>query len=256
MDSQKAASQKTTHILLDVSATLIYPFPSFEDYCITFLEEKNVLVDKTAIKKANEEADKALAIHKKKVSIIPNNAVSERIVWSHYQSVRLKNLSAEEKDYPWLEWGYEVYDSYNPSDKWRVYDDVHSTLSQLKSLGYKLIVVSDFGPGLEKILELVQIGGYFDAKFVSTVEGVSKAHSELYQVMLDKLNISPSQTIMIGDNHELDVVMASKLKIPTIWLNRDKKPLPDIFDKEGTMIHSLSEISQYLRQDGDEPAKT
>lgn len=211
-----------------------------------FLEQRNVAVNKSNISKANAAAEKALSVHKKKVSNIPNNAVSERIVWSHYQSIRLQHLCTDHQDHPWLEWGYEVYDSYNPSDKWKVYDDVHSALSQLKSLGYKLVVVSDFGPGLETILDLLQIGNYFDAKFVSTIEGVSKADSELYRVVLDRLQVTPAQTIMIGDNHEMDVVMASKLDIPTIWLNRDSKPLPESFAKEGKMIHSLSEIVQHL----------
>ena len=238
--------KKITHVLLDASATLIYPFPTFEDFCIEFLEKKNIPVYKSAKGKANKEAEKILAMHKKKVSIIPNNAVTERIVWSHYQSVRLKHLSREDRDYPWLEWGYEVYDHYNPSDKWKIYEDVSETLDKLSSMGYRLVVVSDFGPGLEKILELVKIKHHFDKIFVSTVEGVSKANSELYMHTLKKMKLSPEQTIMIGDNYEMDVVMSTKLGIPSVWLNREEKQLPSSFSHHKHIIKSLSEIHAIL----------
>lgn len=239
---------KPTHILFDVSATLIYPFPSFEDFCIEFLKGKGVAVDESAKNKANKEADKVLAAHKKKVSIIPNNAVSERIVWSHYQSIRLQHLSIETGDFPWLEWGYEVYDSYNPSHRWKAYDDVHKTLETLKSSGYKLVVVSDFGPGLEKILEILDLKKYFEAFYISTLQGVSKAHSELYKVVLSDLKLSPSKTLMIGDNHEMDVLMASKLEIPTVWLNREKKELPSSYMETTPVITTLAELPELVNQ--------
>jgi HAD superfamily hydrolase (TIGR01509 family) len=235
-----------THLLFDVSATLIYPFPSFEDYCVEFLKAKGVTVDESARQYANQAADNVLAMHKKKVSIIPNHPVSERIVWSHYQSVRLQHLSKEDKDHPWLEWGYEVYDSYNPSGQWRVYDDVHQTLEALKKAGFTLIVVSDFGPGLEHILELLDLKKYFEAFFVSTVEGVSKAHSQLYEMLLKQIKVDPTMAVMIGDNHEMDVEMAAALGISTIWLNREGKKLPTSHKEETRVIASLNELPSLL----------
>ncbi len=236
-----------THIFFDASATLIYPFPNFDEFCVQFLEEKNVPVNRNAMTKANQAADHVINQHKKKVSIIPNNPVSERIVWSHYQSVRLQHLAADTAEHPWLEWGYEVYDSFNPSDKWRAYDDVIETLTTLKEQGYSLAIVSDFGPGLEKILELIGIADYFDHKFVSTVEGVSKAHSQLFERALQRLGIDPENSIMIGDNHEMDVLNALNVGIPAIWLNRDNKPLPTEFDEKSKVITTLSQIPNLLK---------
>lgn len=244
--SPSMTTSKITHVLFDASATLIYPFPSFEDFGIEFLEKKGIRVDKTAKEKANKEAEKVLTMHKKKVSAIPSSPVSERIVWSHYQSVRLKHLSTDNHDHPWLEWGYEVYDHYNPSDKWKIYHDVEEALQKVSAMGYKLVVVSDFGPGLEKILELVKIKQHFDFIFVSTIEGVSKANSELYNRVLEKIKLTPAQTMMIGDNYEMDVQLPSVLGIPAIWLNREQKQLPSSFSQHKHIVTSLLEIPAIL----------
>src|SRR5258708_5607456 len=188
-----------SHIFLDANGTLIFPNPNFTDYCITLLQNKGVPTNKLASKLAEAEADKILQTHKRNSPQISCFAHSERMTLAHYFGTLLENLSASSEIYPWLDWGYAMYDDYNPSNKWESYADVHETLEMLKQKGYSLTVISDFGPGLSQILEATGLSVFFDNIFVSTVIGASKASSEIYRKALELLRISHESVIMVCD---------------------------------------------------------
>lgn len=53
--------------------------------------------------------------------------------------------------------------------------------------------------------------------------GVNKPNPQIFNVLLNKLNLQPSQVIMIGDSLEKDIKGAENANIKTIWYNPNKK---------------------------------
>lgn len=52
---------------------------------------------------------------------------------------------------------------------------------------------------------------------------VGKPKEEIFKIALDKMNISPKEAIMVGDNLTSDIESTRKLGLTTIWFNKDKK---------------------------------
>lgn len=54
-----------------------------------------------------------------------------------------------------------------------------------------------------------------------------KPRSELFEMALKETNLNPQEIVHIGDSLNSDFKGASSLGINTIWINRNKKDIPD-----------------------------
>lgn len=97
---------------------------------------------------------------------------------------------------------------------------VKNMLASLHDAGKKTVVVSDFylpEKSLQKFAENTGVSEYIDQYFVSCEYGCNKATGELYPAVLNKLGLSPSQCVMIGDNKTADCKNAKKYGIKAFY---------------------------------------
>jgi putative hydrolase of the HAD superfamily len=83
---------------------------------------------------------------------------------------------------------------------------------------------------LEEQQEKLQICGldvFVDALIVSEEAQVSKPDPAIFRVALDRLEVEPSQAVMIGDSWPADVEGARAAGIRAIWFNPNDAPAPD-----------------------------
>jgi HAD superfamily hydrolase (TIGR01549 family) len=87
-----------------------------------------------------------------------------------------------------------------------------------------------------------------DALITSEDVGVLKPDPAIYQVALQRLQASPAQTVMVGDNWSADVLGALAVGIRPVWLNRfgAARLLPHV--AELTSLEPLAEVYHYLSQ--------
>ena len=107
----------------------------------------------------------------------------------------------------------------------KLYKNVIKMLKELKKKGYKLYVLSNAQasftiPELKKL----KIYKYFDDIAISSDYGVKKPNEEFYISAMNKFNILPSDTIMIGNDYECDIAPANKLGIKTIFIKSNLTP--------------------------------
>ena len=72
-------------------------------------------------------------------------------------------------------------------------------------------------------LAMIGIKHLFKAHFSAESEGKPKPHSNMFLKALDFANVSPQETIHIGDHAEEDIQAADALGFKTIWFNQDGK---------------------------------
>lgn len=60
---------------------------------------------------------------------------------------------------------------------------------------------------------------------ITRSHGVSKHDGSVYKMLLDKLNVSSNDILMIGDNWDWDILAAAKFGIETIWISKGKQLL-------------------------------
>ena len=104
----------------------------------------------------------------------------------------------------------------------------------LEQLGpeYKLGIIANQLPGLEKRLKDFGILDYFDAIFSSADLGLAKPDPAIFRLALQKTNCLPHQAIMIGDRLDNDIVPAKRIGMKTIWIKQGFSRLSQVKNLE------------------------
>jgi putative hydrolase of the HAD superfamily len=129
---------------------------------------------------------------------------------------------------------------YN-DEKFEFFQDVFEVIPKL-SKHYKLGVISDTWPSLERVFKNVGLRKYFSSFVMSSVLGVLKPHELMFNTALSELNIKAEEAIFIDDNI-VNVEAAIKLGMQGIVILRGDKLEGDT---DILCIDELSELEKLL----------
>ncbi len=132
------------------------------------------------------------------------------------------------------------------SDKQIPLDGAIELLETLKDT-YKLGLVTN-GASLSQRHKLKVAGlvDYFEEIIVSGDINNGKPHPEIFEVILKRMSLEKSETLMIGNNLSSDILGANKAGIKAIWLdNGTSKPNPTA--KPDHIIQNISELTELLK---------
>lgn len=114
-----------------------------------------------------------------------------------------------------------------------VYDDVRPALERLQRT-FRLALLTNGAADLqrEKIAG-TGIGAYFEATLVAGDIGIAKPHPRIFEAMLARLNIAPTEAVMLGDSQSKDIQGAQAVGMKAVWVNRENAPrrpgvIPDL----------------------------
>ena len=122
-------------------------------------------------------------------------------------------------------------------------EEYRATIEELIKRGYKLSILSnfDYSPTAHKLLELYNITNYFNYIFISEEIGWRKPSPSAFRYVIDRLDISPSEAVFIGDDYEKDIIGARNSNIDSIYVDIKKKR-----DTYSPAIASVNEFKQIL----------
>lgn len=108
-----------------------------------------------------------------------------------------------------------------------IYDETFQVLDQLKE-NYKLVLITNGSPSLQQTkLEITpEIAPYFEHIIISGGFGVGKPNRTIFDHALALSDVEPTEALMVGDNLMTDILGASYVGIPSVWINRDDHPEP------------------------------
>lgn len=132
----------------------------------------------------------------------------------------------------------------------RLYPETASTLIYLKSKGYNLGVISD---GLtikqwEKLIRL-DLHHFFDIVVTSEEAGVEKPDEKIFQLALDRMGCKASESIMIGDKLDRDILGAINIGMSAILLTsklKDDEKSYSNNDMDLEIVHDIGDIKNIL----------
>lgn len=115
-------------------------------------------------------------------------------------------------------------------------------LKQIKN-NYPLVLVSNFYGNINTVLQEFEFDGLFKDVIESAIVGVRKPDPRIFSLGVEKLGISPSETMVVGDSYDKDIIPAYKAGCKTTWIKGEgwtddevKEPIAN------RIIHDLSEL--------------
>lgn len=103
-------------------------------------------------------------------------------------------------------------------DKTTLFPDAISTLKHLKLEGIKLALVTNGASEAQRAkINKFDLEQYFLHVQIEGEAGVGKPELKAYKMAMEKLNVFATETWMVGDNIDWEVIAPQKLGIYSIW---------------------------------------
>jgi HAD superfamily hydrolase (TIGR01549 family) len=131
------------------------------------------------------------------------------------------------------------------------YPWVYETLEKLKNQGYRMSMISNADGRVEQILKELNLLHYFERVFDSTIVGLSKPDKKFFELALSELNLTPNESIYIGDTFFYDVWGANAAGLGCIHLDPN-----DLYrDWPGFRLPSIIQLPDWLMAFAQDPQK-
>jgi len=89
------------------------------------------------------------------------------------------------------------------------------------------IITNGFNNIQEDKLQATGLDKIIDFMITSETAGTAKPDPDIFQMAMDRYHITPEQTLMVGDNWNIDILGGVNAGIPTVWINRRGYACPD-----------------------------
>ncbi|MDO8556665.1 MAG: HAD-IA family hydrolase [Nanoarchaeota archaeon] len=123
----------------------------------------------------------------------------------------------------------------------RKYRQTEQVLKQLRTHGYKIGLVSNFGKNCPTILDYHRLTQHFDYIGISSHERLKKPDQRFFKKVLKKLNVKPEEALMIGDKIKKDYLPAKALRMHALLLSNTKR-------NDAETIRDLKQIFSYIKK--------
>ena len=114
----------------------------------------------------------------------------------------------------------EIYGFFSDPVAWRLYPDTLEALERLTAESFSLAIVSNWNSSLKRIVEGLNLSGYFRFMLASAEAGSKKPSPKIFEMALERAGVKPSRAIHVGDTYQTDVLGARRAGIRAVLLDR------------------------------------
>lgn len=124
-------------------------------------------------------------------------------------------------------------------------------LTQLKKK-YKLALITNVRPTvtverIHEILREAELLDFFDEIIVSSGVGYDKPAEQIFQIVLEKLNVKPEEAVMVGNTISTDVFGGNRMGMKTVLIQLGQEYQKSDWEKPDHIIHSLKELANQCK---------
>ena len=129
-------------------------------------------------------------------------------------------------------------------EEMRLYPDAWDTLDALRHRGVALALVTNGAAETQRPkIERFDLERRFDHIQIEGEHGFGKPEERAYRHALQRLQVAPHETWMVGDNLEWEVAAPQRLGIHAIWYDGESRGLPATTDvRPDRIIRALAEL--------------
>jgi putative hydrolase of the HAD superfamily len=140
---------------------------------------------------------------------------------------------------------YEIY--INRFDKIKYYPEVPVALTKIKSLGFKIALLSNTESiRMKEMEEKLSLKKYFDYLSYSFETRLLKPEPKAFLHVLKKMKVLPEEALMVGDSLRTDIAGAKAVGMHTCLINRIGKVLDSADVTPDFEVKSINEVVNVL----------
>jgi 2-haloalkanoic acid dehalogenase type II len=124
---------------------------------------------------------------------------------------------------------------------WKPFWEVPEALEEARKRGWRLAILSNSDPDLIAA-SIGQIGVPFDEVIVASEIGSYKPAFMHWLEFQARTRVDRRRHVHVGASSYHDIVPASKLRIPSVWINRDNEPALTASTREREDLVDLADI--------------
>lgn len=145
-----------------------------------------------------------------------------------------------------------VYEEFDQPSAWQLYPSTIEVLRELKESGLGLGVISNWGVGLQSLLEGLGVGQYLDVVVASAAVNFHKPQPEIFKHALSTAMVEPCRCIHVGDHLVADVRGAQSVGIEPILITHDHRQGFDEYEPEDltgiSVATSMPEVREIIKR--------
>ncbi|TMV49114.1 HAD family hydrolase [Paenibacillus mesophilus] len=103
--------------------------------------------------------------------------------------------------------------------RWKAYEGARQTLQHLRSLGFRLGLISNWDESARTVLAQNGLDAELDDIIVSSEVGVEKPNPDIFRLAMDRANVTANECLYIGDNYYDDVIGSQKIGMHCLLIN-------------------------------------
>ena len=133
----------------------------------------------------------------------------------------------------------------DPLYAWHLCPGAMDTLKYLKNNGLRLGIISNWDKSARSLLKHLGILDFFEVVVISSEAGCEKPSKKIFTIALDKADVSPQESLYIGDNYYDDALGSTTVGMDAVIINRfGKKGIEEI--PEIPVIENLTQLETYF----------
>jgi putative hydrolase of the HAD superfamily len=141
--------------------------------------------------------------------------------------------------------GAELVEALLASLHFTVFADVADALAELRELGVRLVVASNWDVSLAEVLDRLEVTRWLDGVLTCAEVGVRKPDPAVFVRALAMAGVSPERALHVGDSLQEDVEGARAAGIEPVLIARDRSDVPAP-GEDHAIIHSLRELPRLV----------
>ena len=107
--------------------------------------------------------------------------------------------------------------------------DIIDLITKLRNNGYKTYVLSNAPHDIPPFLTYKDLNKYFDGQIISAQEKISKPDAKIYEILLNRFNLKPNESIFFDDKAEnIEAAIAAKINGVVYDYNHHEKLLEEL----------------------------
>jgi putative hydrolase of the HAD superfamily len=116
-----------------------------------------------------------------------------------------------------------LFTHFATAQPWEIYPDTIGTLTQLRSVGIPLGILSNFDSRIYAVLNGLGLREFFQTVTISTEAGCAKPDPGIFQIALQKHQCEAAAAWHVGDSLDEDYRAATAVGLRGVWINRSQR---------------------------------